>query len=216
MITTRRLGYLAAGWAASYIPVHVYWALGGHSSPIGITGDEPAFRTANWGASLVIAGAGLTGLSLTQPWGAWLSAGLRRGAAWIGGVLGLAHWLVFTVASALRLVGVVGYPGDGDPSAEQLRHFDWANLGYFELWFGVMGVLLIACARRNRDVEPVHRHNRAPGASRLADALTLAGIATVVGGVFMFQPWVFAAGGPALLAAGVLVSIATNREGGLR
>ncbi|HEY2520780.1 MAG TPA: hypothetical protein VGJ19_11750 [Streptosporangiaceae bacterium] len=38
---------------------------------------------------------------------------------------------------------------DAGASAEQLRAFDWANLGYFELWFGVMGALLIVCASRS-------------------------------------------------------------------
>lgn len=216
VIRTRTLGILAAAWALSYLPIHVYWALGGTSTPIGITGHRAGFRAANWGACLVIAGAGLTGLSLTQHWGEALPAGLRRGMAWVGGVAGLAHWLLYTVASTLRLTGVLGYPSDGDATPTQLRHFDWANIGYFELWFGVMGVLLIACARRNRALERVQRRLRAPSAARLANVLILAGIATVIWGVFTFQPWIFAGGGPALVGAGVLAGIAMNRQGSLR
>jgi hypothetical protein len=221
MIATRRLGYVAAAWAATYVPIHVYWALGGTSTPLGITGERPGFQAANWGASLVIAGAGLTCLSLTSPWGARLPVGLRRGLAWVGGVAGLVHWLLYTVASTLRLTGVVGYPADGGVTAAQLRRFDWVNVGYFELWFGVMGVLLLACVRRNRVLEPSERHGalapgerhrRRPGATGVATALMLAGAATVLIGVFTFQPWVFAAWGPALLAGGALVAVSANRR----
>lgn len=200
----------------SYLPVHVYWAMGGTSTPIGITGHQSGFRAANWGACVVIAGAGLTGLALTRSWGAALPAGLRRGVAWVGGVAGLAHWLLYTVASTLRLAGVVGYPADGDATPTQLRHFDWANLGYFELWFGVMGVLLLACARRNRAIGLVQRHLRVTNMARLANAVILAGIATVIWGVFTFQPWLFAGAGPAVVGAGVLASTATNRQRSLR
>ena len=73
-LSARNLGYLGLGWALAYIPVHVYWALGGLSTPIGITGHQPGFRAANWGACVVIAGAALTCLTLTQRWGAALPA----------------------------------------------------------------------------------------------------------------------------------------------
>ena len=77
---------------------------------------------------------------LTQRWGAALPPSLRRGTAWVGGVFGLANWALYTTYCALRVAGVVGYPGDGDLTGQQMRNFDWANLGYFELWFGIMGV----------------------------------------------------------------------------
>jgi hypothetical protein len=76
-LSTRNLGYIGLGWALAYVPVHVYWALGGLSTPIGITGHQPGFRVANWGASVVIVGAALTCLTLTQRWGAALPAMCR-------------------------------------------------------------------------------------------------------------------------------------------
>lgn len=200
----------------SYLPVHVYWAMGGTSTPIGITGHQSGFRAANWGACVVIAGAGLTGLALTRSWGAALPAGLRRGVAWVGGVAGLAHWLLYTVASTLRLAGVVGYPADGDATPTQLRHFDWANLGYFELWFGVMGVLLIACARRSRALDTLRRPLRRSRTELASTALILAGIAVVLWGVFTFDPWTFGGFGPAVLGGGLLLFLATHREKGHR
>jgi hypothetical protein len=211
-IPTRVLGTTGLVWALAYLPIHVYWALGGTSTPIGITGDQPGFRPANWGACVVIVGAGLTCLSLTRRWGEALPGGLRRGTAWVGGLSGLAHWLLYTVFCALRVAGVIGYPIDADASPRQLRAFDWANLGYFELWFGVMGVLLIACARRSKALDTVRRPLRPTRSDRMSTALILAGIAVVLWGVFTFDPWTFAGFGPAVLGAGLLISLATDRQ----
>lgn len=209
-VPDRLLGFVGFGWAVSYLPVHVYWALGGVSTPIGITGDPSGFRAANWGACLVILGAGLTCLSLLQPWGSAVPAGLRRGTAWVGGLFGLAHWLLFSGFCALRVAGVVGYPAAGDPSEQQLRRFDWANLGYFELWFGVMGLLLILCARRSKSLELSTEHRAVNTRSRAGTALSLIGIAIVLWGVFTLDPWVFALCGPGVLGAGLLTLL--NRE----
>lgn len=212
MISTRTVGYLGFGWAVSYLPIHIYWALGGLSTPIGITGHQSGFRAANWGACVVILGAGLTCLSLTQPWGSALPAGLRRGTAWVGGVFGLAHWCLYSGYCAMRVSGLVGYPRDSDLTVQQLRRFDWANLGYFELWFGVMGVLLIVCARRSKSVERRVIQLRADGPRHAGTALSLAGIGLVIWGVFTFDPWLFAGCGPAVLAAGVLTLAVAGRE----
>lgn len=198
-IATRTLGTIGLTWALAYVPIHLYWGLGGTSTPIGITGTQPGFRVANWGACVVIVGAGLTCLALTRPWGERLPGALRRGTAWVGGLFALAHWLLYTAFCALRVAGAVGYPVDADASPQQLRAFDWANLGYFELWFGVMGVLLIVLALRTRGIET---GDRAP--SRAGTALVLAGVGTVVWGVFTFNAWIFALCGPVLIGAGLL------------
>ncbi|HEU5006372.1 MAG TPA: hypothetical protein VFT67_05345 [Jatrophihabitantaceae bacterium] len=203
-IATRTLGRAGFWWALAYVPIHVYWGLGGSSTPIGITGAQDDFAVANWGACVVITGAGLVCLSLTSRWGQLLPAALRRGTAWVGGAAALAHWVLFTVASTLRLVGVVGYPSHGDVTAAQLRGFDWANLAYFELWFGVMGVLLVLCARRDRALEALRgRPMPLTRTARLGTGLSLAGIGVVVWGVFTFDAWLFVAVGPAVLAAGL-------------
>lgn len=230
-LSTPAVGNLALAWALAYVPIHVYWALGGLSTPIGITGHQQGFRVANWGACVVIIGAGLTCLVLTRSWGAALPPALRRGTARVGGVFGLVHWALYTVLSALRLAGVVGYPADGDPTAGQLHNFDWANVGYFELWFGVMGLLLLACARRDKASRGAGLSGAALSggplggaalrgaalsggrpvlAVRVGTAVSLAGIAIVIWGVFTFAPWLFAAAGPAVLAAGLTVLIVSN------
>ncbi|MQA97546.1 MAG: DUF3995 domain-containing protein [Streptosporangiales bacterium] len=201
-------GYVGLAWAISYIPIHVHWALGGVTPSIGIAESTPQLRAANWGACLVIAGAGLVCLALTQGGGGRIAAALPRpllhGMAWIGGVFGILHGVAFTVASALRLLGVVGYPEAGHITPEMMRGYDWFNVLYAEPWFVVMGVLLIAASRfarhRDRDLPPVRPTPR----RRAAVVLTLAGVATVVGGVFLMNPWVFALYGPALTGAGLL------------
>lgn len=212
-LSTRTVGLVGLGWALSYVPIHLYWALGGTSTPIGITGELSGFRVANWGACVVIAGAGLTCLSLTRPWGDRLPGRLRRGTAWVGGLFGLAHWLSFTAFAALRVSGLMGYPADAGATESQLRRFDWANLGYFELWFGVMGALLIACSLRSRAADRQRPQSPMSLRRRIGLTLSLAGIAIVLWGVFTFQPWTFAGVGPAVTAIGLAMSLATERSG---
>ena len=211
-IATRALGTIGLTWALAYVPIHVYWALGGTSTPIGITGTQSGFRVANWGACVVIVGAGLTFLALTRPWGERLPGALLRGTAWVGGLFALAHWLLYTAFCVLRVAGAMGYPVDADASPEQLRAFDWANLGYFELWFGVIGALLIVCARRSAAIEGLRPRLPMRPARRVGLALSLGGILLVLCGVFTFDPWTFALYGPALLGVGLLTSIAADRE----
>jgi hypothetical protein len=202
VVSTRSLGYAGLVWALSYLPIHVYWALGGTNDEIGITGSQPHFEAANWGACVVILGAGLVSLSLTSAWGDRLPAQLRRGVAWVGGVFGLAHWLLYTTYCSLRLAGVVAYPDDVDVTEHQLRGFDWANVAYFELWFGVMGALLILAARRHRASSA--RDARLTPRERVGTGVSLAGILVVLWGVFTFDPWLFSVIGPAVLGVGLL------------
>ena len=210
-VPARALGYAGLAWALSYIPIHVYWALGGTSDPIGITGDQAHFEAANWGACMVILGAGLVSLSLASPWGERLPGQLRRGVAWVGGVFGLAHWVLYTTYCSLRLAGVVDYPDDVDVTRRQLRGFDWANVAYFELWFGVMAVLLILGARRHKALGPADVGLTLR--QRVGTALSLAGVLVVLWGVFTFDPWLFAAGGPAVLGIGLLALVRRVKPG---
>lgn len=209
-VSTRTLGYAGLVWALSYLPIHVYWALGGTNDRIGITGSQAHFEAANWGACVVILGAGLVSLSLTSSWGDRLPGQLRRGVAWVGGVFGLAHWVMYTAYCSLRLADVVAYPDDLDLTQHQLRGFDWANVAYFELWFGVMGTLLIMAARR-------HRASGAQDApltmrERAGTAVSLAGVLVVLWGVFTFDPWLFAVVGPVVLGLGVLALARRPRD----
>ncbi|PZS35905.1 MAG: hypothetical protein DLM58_02880 [Pseudonocardiales bacterium] len=211
MKSHRTLGYLGLAWALSYVPIHVYWALGGLATSFGIVDMQPGWAAANWGACVVIVGAGLTCLSLEQRWGQLLPHAVRYGTAWVGGVFGLTHWLLFTVVAVLRLSGMIDY-STGRSTVAQQRAFDWANLGYFELWFGVMGVLLILCAQRSRARQRRVEHVPISLWGRVGTALTLAGLATVVLGVFTFDPWAFVGYGPALLGLGLLTLIVNYKR----
>lgn len=44
-LTSRTLGLLGLGWALAYVPVHVYWALGGLSAAVGITGQQEGSKS---------------------------------------------------------------------------------------------------------------------------------------------------------------------------
>lgn len=177
----RWVAYAGFGWAISYLPIHIYWALGGLTPAIGITTSSQNMRAANWGASLVILGAGLISLSLAQRWGEILPRPLRHGAAWIGGVFGILHGLAFSVAGTLRLAGVIEYPANTDLTLAQAHAYDWANLLYFEPWFAIMGLLLIGgslYARRDGASPPVPAWMRRAGWARPV-AITTLGLASL-------------------------------------
>jgi DNA-binding NarL/FixJ family response regulator len=197
--------YVGLCWALSFIPVHVYWAFGGLMRSIGII--KPIEPAANWGACLLIAGAGLTCLSLTLSWGTAVPRGLRLGVAWVGGCFAVAHALVFSTVCALQLAGAIGVSHADGLTASQLHDYDWANLAYFEPWFAVMGLLLIACAARNS--EPRTRTQRTPAATA-GIAVALAGLLTILVGVLTFTPWIFAGLGPALIVAGLIIRAAAR------
>ncbi|MGH3095249.1 MAG: hypothetical protein ACRDMV_04525 [Streptosporangiales bacterium] len=204
------VAYAGAAWAASYLPVHLYWASGGAWSTIGIDSVSTRFALANIAACIVIAGAGLTCLSLVQGWGSLLPGWLRHGTAWFGAIFGLLHAAVFGAAAIVRLVDD-HYPAGGTVSAAQLRAYDIANLVYFEPWFAVMGGLLIACSLYGR------RHRLAVSAGHgtyplLASALLLAGVVACVLGTYAFQVWLFVGVGPALLLAGSAVMVGASRR----
>jgi len=140
--------------------------------------------------------------------------GLLRGTAWVGGMAGITHWAVFSTLCALRLAGAVGCPHSSTYPVVAMRHYDWANLFYFEPWFGIIGILLIAGAR-----VAIPRARGATSASqapapmrRLGTVLTVAGVAVVLWAVFTFDPRIFAGYGPALVAAGLLVLAIDRRR----
>lgn len=204
------VAYAGVAWAASYLPVHLYWAVGGTWSAIGIHAVSTRFALANVAACIVIAGAGLTCLSLVQRWGSLLPGWVRHGTAWFGGVFALLHAVVFGAMAVARLVGALPYPTPGAVSTAELHAYDVANLVYFEPWFAIMGALLIASSRFGRR----HRLAISAGhgvASLVASALLLAGVVASVVGTYMFQVWLFGVVGPALLLAGLAVMVADSR-----
>lgn len=184
MDTKRRWGgYAGFGWALAYIPIHIYWALGGSAAFLGLTHLTPEFAIANWGASVVILGAALVSLALVRPWGRLLPRWALLGAAWIGAAAGILHWAAFTAVAVTRLSGP-----------------DWWNLLVFEPWFLLMGVFLIVAAVQSRRLFP-------RGERRLWSAiLLLSGLVVVLWGVYSFNLWLFLLYGPAIMLVGLAVA----------
>src|SRR5882762_1575083 len=121
-------GWAGLVWALAYIPVHVYWALGGSAAFLGLAKTNANFQIANWGASVVLLGAGLTTLALVRPWGRLLPRWGLLGVAWVGAAAGILHFAAFSGEALLRVTGWVTFPG----YTERLRVADLWNLAVFE------------------------------------------------------------------------------------
>ena len=111
IIGSRQAGFVAAAWAAGYVPIHLYWAVTGRhwpfaSLPTSLTDAE--WRAANWGASVVISGAAVVSLALVQPWGRRLPRTVLLGVAGGGALISILHWGVISASIALKMVGIAG------------------------------------------------------------------------------------------------------------
>jgi len=203
--------YLGFAWALSYLPIHLYWAAGGTTGWMGIHTNSAEFALANLAACLVLVGAGLTCLSLVQPWGALLPGVLRHAVAWVGAAFGIVHAVAFGGMALLRMGGVLDYPTGIAMTAAELRHYDLANVVYFEPWFAVMGGLLIATSLYARRHQLARQ--RATGVSAwLSAVLLFLGVAAVVAGTFEFRILLFAGIGPVLLIAGAAIMYGSSRR----
>ncbi|WP_344309270.1 DUF3995 domain-containing protein [Fodinicola feengrottensis] len=202
--TKRWSGYAGLVWALAYIPIHIYWAFGGSAAFLGLARTNADFQIANWGASVVLLGAGLTAFALVRPWGRLLPRWGLLGTAWIGAVAGSLHFVAFTVVVVLRLTGVMAVP-DYTPL---LRGADLWNLLVFEPWFLFMGIFLAVAAIQH---VRLFRGQPKPAGGRLARAvsaiLVLGGLVVVLYGVYTFSPLTFLGYGPALMGVGLGVAI---------
>jgi hypothetical protein len=150
-------GYAGAAWALAYVPIHLYWALGGGAAFLGVPDPDAAFRTANWGASVVLAGAALVSLALVRPEGRVVPGWMLLGVAWVGSVASLLHWVTLSAVAVLHLTGAVEVQAAAGRSVEQLLAYDRWNLLVFEPWFLGMGLLLAAAAGQHRRLRPAER-----------------------------------------------------------
>jgi hypothetical protein len=202
--SSRWAGYAGLVWALAYIPLHIYWALGGSAAFLGMSGTNTDFQIANWGASIVLLGAGLTALALVRPWGRLLPRWGLVGVAWIGAAAGILHAVAFCAIAVLRLTGVMTVPG----YTEQFRNADLWNLAVFEPWFLLMGVFLaIAAIQHVRLFRGQPKPAGGPVPRAVSAALTLGGVVVVLWGVYTFSVWTFLLYGPVIMAAGLAVAI---------
>jgi hypothetical protein len=197
-------GYAGLVWALAYIPIHIYWALGGSAAFLGLVRTNADFQIANWGASVVLLGAGLTAFALVRPWGRLLPRWGLLGAAWIGAVAGSLHAVAFSVVAVLRLTGALSMPGYTDV----LRGADLWNLAVFEPWFLIMGVLLAVAAIQN---VRLFGGQPKPAGRRVLRALSaicvLTGLVVVLYGVYAFSAITFLLYGPAIMGVGLGLAI---------
>jgi hypothetical protein len=212
MTSTKRWGgYAGLVWALAYIPIHIYWALGGSAAFLGLVRTNTDFQIANWGASIVLLGAGLTAFALVRPWGRLLPRWGLLGAAWIGVVAGSLHAVAFSTVAALRLTGRMVVPDYTDV----LRGADIWNLVAFEPWFLIMGVFLAVAAVQN---VRLFRGQPKPAGGRVLRAvsatLVLSGLVVVLYGVYSFSVMTFLLYGPAIMGVGL--GLAIWRQAALR
>jgi len=204
-------GYAGCAWALAYVPIHVYWALTGSAWPFNELPEslsDAQWRQANWGACAVIVGAAVVSLALVQHWGRRLPRPLLLGVAWVGAVFAVLHWVAFSAAILLNMIGVT----DG-----AVTTFDRWNLFAFEPWFLGMGLLLAGAAAQNTrrlkqfDVARILSVPRSLGEIASA-ALILGGAVAVLVGVMTFHVWAYAVVGPCLFGIGMLIRVVARRS----
>jgi hypothetical protein len=140
-----RWAYTAAGLAFSSAAISAYWTLGG-TALLDTVGGEIEELARERSAGAVALGTATVAAKLTA---AWLALALTRPApravvrvATAGGILLALYGGVLVVAGALVLAGVIDPAGDADKHALRWHVFFW------DLWFVVWGVALLAAVRR--------------------------------------------------------------------
>ena len=142
--------YLAALVALAGIPVHLYWALGGTWGLPGgaTTAGLPGLHAANAIVSVLLAAGAALVFGLTRPWARRPPALVMLTPLWLGSVVSVSHGLYGMVIKALYVAGAhsaVSYP---EPlTAAQKNHAALLDLGVFEPWFLIQGLLLLFAGR---------------------------------------------------------------------
>jgi Protein of unknown function (DUF3995) len=144
------LVYLAALVALADIPIHLYWALGGTWALPGgaATAGLSGLRATNAIVSVLLAvGAGLL-FWLTRPSARRPPALVMLTPLWIGSVVCVSHGLFGLVTKGLYLAGAHSAVSWPEPlTAAQKNHAALLDLGVFEPWFLIQGLLLLFAGR---------------------------------------------------------------------
>jgi hypothetical protein len=142
--------YLAALVAVAGIPIHLYWALGGTWGLPGAaaTADLPGLRATNAIVSVLLAVGAALVFGLSMPWARRPPAVVLLTPLWLGSVVSISHGLYGMVTKGLFVAGAqsaVSYP---EPlTAAQKNHAALLDLGLFEPWFLLQGLLLLLAGR---------------------------------------------------------------------
>ena len=142
--------YLAVLVALAGIPVHLYWALGGTWGLPGgaATAGLPGLHATNAIVSVLLAAGAALVFGLSRPWARRPPALVMLAPLWLGSVVSVSHGLYGMVTKGLYVAGAhsaVSYP---EPlTAAQKNHAALLDLGVFEPWFLIQGLLLLFAGR---------------------------------------------------------------------
>jgi hypothetical protein len=142
--------YLAALVVLAGLPIHLYWALGGTWGLPGgaATAGLPGLHATNMAVSVLLAVGAALVFGLSRPWARRPPALVMLAPLWLGSVVSLSHGLYGMATKALYVAGahsVVSYP---EPlTAAQKNHSALLDLGLFEPWFAIQGLLLLLAGR---------------------------------------------------------------------
>ncbi len=139
--------YLAALVALAGIPIHLYWALGGTWGLPGgaATADLPGLHAIV--SVLLAVGAALV-FGLTRPWARRPPAPVMLTPLWLGSVVCISHGLYGLATKGLYAAGVHSAVSWPEPlTAAQKNLAALRDLGVFEPWFLVQGLLLLFAGR---------------------------------------------------------------------
>jgi Protein of unknown function (DUF3995) len=146
----RLMVYLAALVALAGVPIHLYWALGGTRGLPGgaATAGLPGLHATNAVVSVLLAAGAALLVGLSRPWARRPPALIMLTPLWLGSVVCISHGLYGIAAKGLYAAGAhsaVSYP---EPlTAGQKNHAALLDLGVFEPWFLIQGLLLLFAGR---------------------------------------------------------------------
>jgi len=144
------MAYVAALVVLAGVPIHLYWVLGGTWGLPGgaATAGLPGLHATNAVVSVLLAAGAALVFGLTRPWARRPPALVLLAPVWVGSVACISHGLYGMVTKGLYAAGahsVVSYP---EPlTAGQKNHAALLDLGVFEPWFLVQGLLLLFAGR---------------------------------------------------------------------
>jgi hypothetical protein len=150
--------YWAFGVTVAFIPIHVYWAMGGTfwlPAAALLPANKAAVQVANWGVSITLAIGAAIVLALARPIGRRVHPALMLAPIWIGSVVCVSHAVFGVITKSLYLGGVHGavnfpdLPGASAATAAAANHASAVrDLAVFEPWFLIEGILLLLAGRQ--------------------------------------------------------------------
>jgi hypothetical protein len=173
--------YWACWVTIAFIPIHVYWAMGGTFwLPAAVLSPSytTALQLANWGVSVLLAIGAAVVLALTRTVGRRVHPALLLAPIWVGSAVCGSHAVFGFVTKTLYLAGMHGavnfpaLPGVSEAEAAAANHTAAVlDLAVFEPWFLIEGVLLLLAGRQ---------FLRTPKARRWWTASLIVGTALIV------------------------------------